>query len=94
MVEKINVIVGKGHGRQTVLNDADGHAPMWKKKSIFWEIDYWPVLEGRSTIDVMHATKNLCVNLLGFLGVYGKAKDTPEARQDQQLMKDPEGLHP
>ena len=26
-------------------------------------------------------------------GVYGKTKDTPEARQDQQRMKDPEGLH-
>ena len=33
-------------------------------------------------------------NLLGFLGVYGKAKDTPEARHDQQLMKDPGNLHP
>ena len=42
----------------------------------------------------MHVTKNLCVNLLRFLGVYGKTKDTPEARQDQQLMKDPDDLHP
>ena len=42
----------------------------------------------------MHVTKNLCVNLLGFLGVYGKTKDTPEARQDQELVKDPEGRHP
>jgi hypothetical protein len=25
-------------------------------------------------------TKNLCVNLLGFMGVYGKSKDTMEAR--------------
>ena len=37
----------------------------------------------------MHVTKNLCVNLLGFLGVYGKTKDTQEARQDQQRMKEP-----
>ena len=42
----------------------------------------------------MHVTKNLCVNLLGFLGVYGKTKDTPEARKDHQRMKDPDGLHP
>ena len=42
----------------------------------------------------MHVTKNLCVNLLGFLGVYGKTKDTPEARQDQQRMKERDGLHP
>ena len=45
-------------------------------------------------IDVMHVTKNLCVNLLGFLGVYGKTKDTPEAREDQQRMKDPNNMHP
>jgi hypothetical protein len=42
----------------------------------------------------MHVTKNLCVNLLGFLGVYGKIKDTPEAWQDQQRMKERDGLHP
>ena len=37
----------------------------------------------------MHVTKNLCVNLLGFLGAYGKTKDTPEARQDQKRVKGP-----
>ena len=36
---------------------------------------------------------NRCVNLLGFLGVYGKTKDTPEAREDQQHMKDPNNKH-
>jgi hypothetical protein len=36
----------------------------------------------------MHVTKNICVNLLGLLGVYGKTKDTKEARQDQQRVKD------
>ena len=43
--------------------------------------------------DVMHITKNLCVNLLGFMGVYGKAKDTLEARQDMQCLKERENLH-
>src|SRR3954451_5911086 len=42
----------------------------------------------------MHVTKNLRVNLLSFLGVYGKTKDTLEARQDQQRVKDPKSLHP
>ena len=83
-----------GHGRQTVPNNADGHAPMWKKKSIFWELPYWKVLEFRSAIDVMHPTKNLCVNILGFLGLYGKSKDTLEAREDQQRHKGREGMHP
>ena len=31
--------------------------------------------------------------MLGFLGVYGKTKDTPEARQDQQRVKGREVLH-
>ena len=48
---------------------------MWKK-SILWELPYWDVLEVRNAIDVMHLTKNLCVNLLGFLGTYGQSKDT------------------
>jgi hypothetical protein len=42
----------------------------------------------------MHVTKNVCVNLLGFLGMYGKKKDTPEAREDQQCMEDPNNMHP
>ena len=94
MVKDLEVIFGKGPGGQSVPNDATKHAPMWKKKSIFCKLPYWKVLEVRSSIDVMHMTKNLCVNLLGFLGMYGKTKDTPEAWEDQQRMKDPEGLHP
>ena len=57
-----------------------------------WELPYWKVLEVRSAIDVIHVMKNLCVNLLGFLGVYGKTKDTPEARQDQKRVKERDGM--
>jgi hypothetical protein len=79
MVKDIEVIFGKGPGRQSIPHDADGHAPMWKKKPIFWELEYWKFLEVRSAIDIMHVTKNICVNLLGLLGMYGKTKDTKEA---------------
>jgi hypothetical protein len=82
MVEDLKVIFGKGPGSQPVHNGPDKRTPMWKKKSIFWELPYWEVHEVRSAIDVMHLTKNLCVNILGFLGLYGKSKDTPEARED------------
>ena len=94
MVKDLKVIFGKGPGGQSVPKGADGHAAMWKKKSIFWELEYWKVLDVRSAIDVMHVTKNICVNLLSFLGVYGKTNDTKEARQDQQLLKDPDDRHP
>ena len=77
MVKDLQVIFRKGPGGQSVPNDAERHAPMWKRKSIFWDIPYWKDLEVHSAIDVIHVTKNLCVNLLGFLGMYGKTKDTP-----------------
>ena len=93
MVKDLKVIFGKGLGGQSVPNDADGHVPMWKKKSIFWELPYWKILEVQSAIDVMHVTKNLCVNLLNFLGVYGKTKNTPESRLDQQHMHERDNLN-
>ena len=67
---------------------------MWKKKSILWELPYWEVLEVRNAIDVMYLTKNLCVNVLGFLGTYGQGKDTLEARRDLKEMKQQEDLQP
>jgi hypothetical protein len=82
MVRDLQVIFGKGPGGQSIPNDvATGHTPMWKKKSIFRELKYWKDLEVRSSIDVMHVMKNVYVNLLEFLGVYRKTKDTPEARE-------------
>ncbi|KAK1614095.1 hypothetical protein QYE76_019612 [Lolium multiflorum] len=94
MVKDLKVIFGKGPGGQSVPKGADGDVAMWKKKSIFRELEYWKVLEVRSAIDVMHVTKNICVNILSFLGVYGKSNDTKEARQDQQSLKDPDDLYP
>jgi hypothetical protein len=67
---------------------------MWKKKSIFWDLEYWKFLEVRSAINVMHLTKNICVNILGFLGVYEKVKDTTYAREDQQHHKGRDDNHP
>ena len=87
MVKDVKVVFGKAYGSEPIWNDAGGHAPMWKK-SIFWELPYWQVLEVCSAIDVMHLTKNLCVNLLGFMGVYGKPKDTLEAQEDLQCLKE------
>lgn len=94
MMKDVNVVFGKGLGSQPVPNDDNGHAPMWKKKSIFWELPYWEILEVRNAIDVMHLTKNLCVNVLGFMGVYGTSKDTLEARQDLKAMGQRDDLHP
>ena len=51
MVKDLKVIFGKGPGGQPVPKDADGRAPMWKKKSIFWDLPYWKDLEVRSARD-------------------------------------------
>ena len=45
MVNDLHVIFGKGPGGLAILNDAEGHAPMWKKKSIFWDLPSWKELE-------------------------------------------------
>jgi hypothetical protein len=87
MIKDVHVVFGKGPGSQQVANDENGDAPMWKKKSILWELPYWEFLEVGNTIFVMHLTKNLCVDVLGFLGTYGQAKDTMEARHDLKEMK-------
>src|SRR3954469_16810795 len=94
MVKDLKVIFGKGPGGQYVPHDVDGHVPMWKKKSIFWELPYWKFLEAHSAIDVMHVTKNLCVNLLNFLDGEGKTKDAPDSRQSQQSIHEGNNLNP
>ena len=33
MVNDVKVVFGKGHGSQPVSNDANGHAPMWKRSA-------------------------------------------------------------
>jgi hypothetical protein len=93
MVKDLKVVYGKGFGSQYIPKDKDGHATMWKKKSIFWELPYWEIIEVLNAIDVMHVMKNFCLNLLGHLGVYGKSKDKTESRQDLKLMKQRDGLH-
>nr|AAD24042.2 RIM2 protein [Oryza sativa] len=93
MVKDLKVVFGKGPGSQPIESE-DGHRRCGKRNPIFWELPYWEFLDVRHAIDVMHLTKNLCVNLLGFLSVYGKSKDTLEARNDLKHMEQCSDLHP
>jgi hypothetical protein len=54
MVKDLRVVFGKGDSSKPVPHDANRRAPMWKKKSIFWELPYWEILEIRNAIDMMH----------------------------------------
>jgi hypothetical protein len=40
---------------------------MWNKKSILWELEYWPMLDVRHSIDNMHVKKNVCEATCGTL---------------------------
>jgi hypothetical protein len=42
---------------------------MWNKKSILWELEYWPMLDVRHSIDNMHVKKNVCEATCGMLTV-------------------------
>lgn len=74
MVKNLSIVFRKGLGGQPILGE-DGKAPIWKK-SIFWHLAYEKVSDVYHTINIMHLTKNICVNLLGLLGTYGDDKDT------------------
>jgi hypothetical protein len=75
MVKALKVIFVKGPEKQPVLNNTSGHAFHVEEEIYIWELPYWKVLEVRSAINVMHLTKNLYGDLLGFLGLYEKTKD-------------------
>jgi hypothetical protein len=39
--------------------DGEEEEGMWNKKSILWELEYWPMLDVRHWIDNIHAKKNV-----------------------------------
>ncbi|XP_074347341.1 uncharacterized protein LOC141686190 [Apium graveolens] len=61
--------------------------PVWKKVSIFFQLEYWEFLPVRHVLDVMHIEKNICEALLGtLLNIPGKTKDRESVRLDMAEM--------
>ncbi|XP_017223512.2 uncharacterized protein LOC108199985 [Daucus carota subsp. sativus] len=55
----------------------------WKKKSIFFELEYWKFHHVRHCLDVMHIEKNVCDNIIGtLLNMRFKSKDSVASRLD------------
>ncbi|GJT42390.1 hypothetical protein Tco_0951105 [Tanacetum coccineum] len=52
----------------------------WSKRSIFWDLEYWPFLLLKNNLDVMHIEKNALEALLNNLLQNDKSKDTLKAR--------------
>ncbi|XP_073153118.1 uncharacterized protein [Henckelia pumila] len=72
-----------GKMRKKIQSTKDDVKPSFKKKSIFFELEYWKHLYVRHVLDVMHIEKNVCESLLGtFLDILGKIKYGIAARLD------------
>ncbi|XP_073137125.1 uncharacterized protein [Henckelia pumila] len=72
-----------GKMRKKIQSMKDDVKPSFKKKSIFFELEYWKHLYVRHVLDVMHIEKNVCESLLGtLLDISGKTKDGIAARLD------------
>jgi hypothetical protein len=81
MVKDIKVCFGKKFENSI----PDG---LWKKKSIFWDLEYCPHLEVRHCLNPMHIVKNISESVIGLLlNIPGKTKDGPKVRQDMINMR-------
>ena len=60
---------------------------LWKKVSIFFQLEYWKFLPVRHCLDVMHIVKNICEALVGtLLNIPRKTKDRESVRLDMAEM--------
>nr|BAV56711.1 transposase [Ipomoea nil] len=80
-VEGINCSWGKNSGKLNAKRKISESC--WKKKSIFFELEYWKHLHVRHVLDGMHIEKNVCESIIGtLLDIPGKTKDGVAARLD------------
>ncbi|CAL2229916.1 unnamed protein product [Prunus armeniaca] len=54
-------------GEEVLHMVEDGDRVCWKKKSIFFDLEYWKYLPMRHVPDVMHIKKNVCDSIIGTL---------------------------
>ncbi|CAL9005354.1 unnamed protein product, partial [Prunus brigantina] len=70
-------------GEEVLHMVEDGDRVCWKKKSIFFDLEYWKYLPVRHALDVMHIEKNVCDSIIcTLLEIPGKNKDGIAARLD------------
>ncbi|CAL9011914.1 unnamed protein product, partial [Prunus brigantina] len=54
-------------GEEVLHMVEDGDRVCWKKKSIFFDLEYWKYLPVRHALDVKHIEKNVCDSIIGTL---------------------------
>ncbi|KAI5312628.1 hypothetical protein L3X38_041801 [Prunus dulcis] len=70
-------------GEEVLHMVENGDRVCWKKKSIFFDLEYWKYLPVRHALDVMHIEKNVCDSIIGtLLEIPGKNKDGIATRLD------------
>src|SRR3989337_4504004 len=67
---------------------------VWKTRSVFWDLEYWPKLDTPHCLDQMHIMKNVLESLLATLmNMPDKTKDGPKARRDLEDLNIRADLH-
>jgi hypothetical protein len=80
-IEELPKLTEKTLGKRKKRDGED--EVIWNKKSILWELEYWPMLDVRHSIDTMHVKKNVCEATCGkLLQQKSKGKDHKTARED------------
>ena len=60
---------------------------VWKTRSVFWDLEYWPILDTPHSLDQIHITKNILESLLGTLmNMPERTKDGLKARKDLEFL--------
>ena len=72
----------------------DGNCCKWAKKSVFFNLPYWPYLKIRHNIDIMHVVKNVTESVISTMfNIKGKSKDTWKSRKDLMDFRLKNSLH-
>jgi hypothetical protein len=81
-IEELPKLTEKALGKRK-KRDSEEEEGMWNKKSILWELEYWPMLGVRHSIDNMHVKQNVCeATCVTLLQQKSTIKDHKNARED------------
>ena len=86
-----NIFNSWGKKKVSQDNSKGNVACCWKKKSIFFDLEYWIYLHVRHNLDVIQIEKNVCESIIGtLLNIQVKTKDGLNIHLDLMEM----GLRP
>ena len=87
LAELEGTIFTYGKGQANIDVDESDEKQIWKKQSIFFDLEYLQFDHLHHNLDVMHIKKNIYGNLLGtLLNLEWESKDKLKSRQDHQQM--------